>query len=280
MADQADRAEDAAAVVCLPAGDPQLRDTPDTSACLPRIVSDLGHDQVVANGKSDGTGPLHRMSAWLPPGLALGWLAVLGTFVHGVAALVAAWVATVSLAVFLARRLIVSADDPREVDRNPAEAPHYEPSATLARIPPTASQPAITLSGRDKDTQDTADSPGLGGHASVRASHGSDPSFPPGSGPGATAPRPADQTKQSVTTEIATTLELRVLTAAEVASVLRVDTNVIVKAISTGELPGNRIGNQWRVDHGALMRWLQGKYGTTADSSGYPSPTEIRTDPG
>ncbi|MGH3296566.1 MAG: hypothetical protein ACRDP7_32715, partial [Trebonia sp.] len=40
-----------------------------------------------------------RISAWLPPGLALGWLATLATLVHNVALAVAYWGATVSLAV-------------------------------------------------------------------------------------------------------------------------------------------------------------------------------------
>jgi excisionase family DNA binding protein len=59
----------------------------------------------------------------------------------------------------------------------------------------------------------------------------------------------------------ARTLDLRVLTAAEVASVLRVDIDTIIGAISNGDLPGNRIGNQWRVDYEALVRWLQCTYG-------------------
>jgi excisionase family DNA binding protein len=45
-----------------------------------------------------------------------------------------------------------------------------------------------------------------------------------------------------------------------VASVLRVDADVIILAIGNGELPGNRIGNHWRVDQEALVRWLQGTY--------------------
>jgi excisionase family DNA binding protein len=53
---------------------------------------------------------------------------------------------------------------------------------------------------------------------------------------------------------------LRVLTAAEVASVLRVDIDAIILAISSGELPGNRIGTKWRVDQEALIHWLQGAY--------------------
>ena len=46
--------------------------------------------------------PWVRMSAWLPPGLALGWLAVLASFVHGVASLLIAWGASVFLVVLAA----------------------------------------------------------------------------------------------------------------------------------------------------------------------------------
>src|SRR5262249_3208591 len=91
---------------------------------------------------------------------------------------------------------------------------------------------------------------------------------------------PAAQAELSAAAENATALGLKVFTVAEAASVLRVDVNVIVTAISSGELPGNRIGNHWRIDQDALRRWLQGRYGTIADPSGSPSSTESRTDPG
>ena len=84
---------------------------------------------------------------------------------------------------------------------------------------------------------------------------------------------------QLATGEIAATLGLRVLTADEVAAVLRVDAKVVVAAISSGELPGNRVGTHWRVDQGALTRWLRGRYGTAAGSPGSAPPAELRTDP-
>jgi excisionase family DNA binding protein len=133
---------------------------------------------------------------------------------------------------------------------------------------------------RDEETQNAVGSPRMGEHAAIPAARDSDPSSPPGPARRTTVSEAAGQTRQPATTAIATTLGLRVLTATEAASVLRVDTNVIVKAITNGELPGNRIGNQWRVDQGALTRWLQGKYETTAEPSGYPPSTELRTDPG
>jgi excisionase family DNA binding protein len=57
--------------------------------------------------------------------------------------------------------------------------------------------------------------------------------------------------------------ELLVLTAEEVASVLRVDLDLVITSISNGELPGNRIGSHWRIDQRALVQWLQGAYGDT-----------------
>jgi excisionase family DNA binding protein len=78
--------------------------------------------------------------------------------------------------------------------------------------------------------------------------------------------------------ESAVVFGLRVLTATEVASVLRVDTDAIVRAIRNGELPGNRIGQHWRVEESALANWLQGAYGrltqVTSASDEAPVPDE------
>ena len=73
------------------------------------------------------------------------------------------------------------------------------------------------------------------------------------------------------------TLGMRVLTATEVAAVLRVDTDVIITAISNGELPGNRVGGHWRVERGALARWLQGAYGQVSGPRS-PPPAEPESD--
>jgi hypothetical protein len=73
-------------------------------------------------------------------------------------------------------------------------------------------------------------------------------------------------------------LELRILTAAEVASALRVDTAVIIKAIDDGKFPGNHIEKHWLVDQGALMRWLQGKYRDPVSPPGPPSEAQLKTD--
>ena len=235
-------------------------------------------------------GPWLRTSAWLPPGLALGWLAVLARFVHGVGSLLAAWAATVSLVVLLARRPAASSGGPPETKSDPAAAPDHTSPTPADTTSPTTPQNGPTTSDMEEGAADgmahsasaaenaatpTSDSPdSTSGHSS-RA----DPAPPPGLAPGGTVSGATGRTEQLATAEVVVTLALRVLTAAEVASVLRVDEDVIITAIGNGELPGNRIGYHWRVDQGALARWLQGKYGL-ADLTGSPSPTELRTDPG
>jgi excisionase family DNA binding protein len=237
-------------------------------------------------------GPLFRMSAWLPPGLALGWLAVLATFVHGVGSLLTAWAATVSLVLLLVRqRRAVSASGPTETESDRIQAPDH---ASLPPADPTSSvdpKTAPTSPEMDKGIADgTAHSTSGAESAGASASCSPDMTAESNSGeepvPSDSAPRSAPDTTASGTAgparqpgiaEIAATLGLRVLTAAEVASVLRVDADVVTTAISDGELPGNQIGNHWRVDQGALARWLQGKYGV-ANPAGSPSRTEARTD--
>lgn len=223
-------------------------------ACLPRFVRHLRHDRVVANGESDGMGTRPRISAWLPPGLALSWLAVLATFVHGGGRLLAVWAAT-ALLTFLFVLLILQVW--RRIGGASGTRPHTSSdlaaapggsSGTAELAPATSSQTAPLPS---ETEEGTAGKPASG---------------------------TAGQTAQLATTETPAVLELRILTAAEVASMLRVDTGVITKAISDGEFPGNRIGSDWRVDQGALTRWLQGKYRDPAGLPSSPSPAQLKTD--
>ena len=205
-------------------------------ACLPRFVRHLRHDRVVANGESDRMGTRPRISAWLPPGLALSWLAVLATFVHGGSRLLAVWAATALftflfvLLILQVRRRIGGASGTRPQTGSDLAAAPEGSSATTELSSATSSQTAPLPSETEEGTA------------------------------GKAASDTAGQTAQLATTEALAVLELRILTAAEVASMLRVDTGVITKAISDGEFPGNRIGSHWRVDQGALTRWLQGKY--------------------
>jgi excisionase family DNA binding protein len=76
----------------------------------------------------------------------------------------------------------------------------------------------------------------------------------------AALPADAEAPRHPDTTGSVVTSELRVLTADEVASILRVDKNAVIKSIGAGEFPGNRIGKDWRVDSRALDHWLQGAY--------------------
>jgi excisionase family DNA binding protein len=78
------------------------------SACLLPLRSDLRHHRAMDTEGSDGKNPWFSVSAWLPPGLALAWLATLATLMRGVGMALAAWGATVSavlLAILLAQRL-------------------------------------------------------------------------------------------------------------------------------------------------------------------------------
>lgn len=78
--------------------------------------------------------------------------------------------------------------------------------------------------------------------------------------PRATVPAGVEASPHPDITGSPVSSELQVLTADEVASILRVDKDAVIRSIGAGEFPGNRIGEDWRVDSGALVRWLQGAY--------------------
>jgi excisionase family DNA binding protein len=176
-----------------------------------------------------------RVSAWLPLGLALAWLATLATLVRSVGSALAAWGATVSailLAVLLIHRLrkgsSADGDDPVAGNEDAAagktaqaSTPSPADPAESALRPTPAESPGTSEKNPDPD-------PGLRVGTPVV--------------PGSPVP------------------ELRVLTAEEAASVLGVDAELVKASISSGELPGNRIGPHWLVEQGALTRWLQGTY--------------------
>lgn len=52
-----------------------------------------------------------------------------------------------------------------------------------------------------------------------------------------------------------------VLTAGEAAAMLRVSERQLLKAVERGELPGRRIGEEWRFSREALSAWLRGDDG-------------------
>lgn len=202
----------------------------------------------MVNRKTRRIGPHLRISAWLPPGLALGLLAVLAAFIHGPGMLLAVWAAAT---VFVVLTLLCVHVLQRRAT-----------SVTIA---------AQSSSARSDHVEAAAS--GQADAAAISTRRGSDPG--PATGPSAespthsTSPAPfpspiapalIPQPGEPTVAELAKTLGLHVLTDAEVASVLRVDARAIGKAISDGKLPGNRIGDDWRVELGALRRWLQGRY--------------------
>jgi excisionase family DNA binding protein len=226
--------------------------------------------------------PWLRTSAWLPPGLALGWLAVLATFVHSVGNLLAAWAATVSLVVLLANwRPTAPPSSPSE-NAGGSVMPQTPGSSAPGSSPPPAHDTTPEPSRGEEGPDDcAAHSTRAAENAATSVSRSND--SPSGSSseaelaesdstsgvaPDTSASVTAGQTGQTGAADIAVTLGLRILTAAEVASVLRVGADEIVMAISNGELPGNRIGSHWRVDQGALARWLQGAYGDLVERAG------------
>jgi excisionase family DNA binding protein len=233
---------------------------------------------------------LTRTSAWLPTGLALGWLVVLATFVHSVGNLLAAWATTVLLVVLLARWLPTAPPSSPSENADGSAAPDSGSPVPGSTPPPVTGTTPEPSSGEEGVGDGTADSTSAVGNAATSVSHsydslsGSSPEAEParsdntsGATPGASVSPMAGQTGQTGTADIAVTLGLRILTAAEVASLLRVEADEIVTAISSGELPGNRIGNHWRVDQGALARWLQGAYGELAGRAGPPSVAAPRS---
>jgi excisionase family DNA binding protein len=51
---------------------------------------------------------------------------------------------------------------------------------------------------------------------------------------------------------------LDVLTLAEAAEMLRIDEQTVAKAAERGELPGRKLGGEWRFARSAVLRWLAG----------------------
>ena len=51
--------------------------------------------------------------------------------------------------------------------------------------------------------------------------------------------------------------ELVLYTAAEVADLLRLNHQVVQRKLQAGDIPGYRIGREWRVERGRLLEWLE-----------------------
>lgn len=53
------------------------------------------------------------------------------------------------------------------------------------------------------------------------------------------------------------TESLVLYTAAEVAEILRMNLQVVQRKLQAGEIPGYRIGREWRVERAQLLAWLE-----------------------
>jgi excisionase family DNA binding protein len=53
------------------------------------------------------------------------------------------------------------------------------------------------------------------------------------------------------------TEDLLFYTSAEVASLLRLNVQVVQRKLQAGEIPGYRIGKEWRVERAQLVEWLE-----------------------
>jgi len=53
--------------------------------------------------------------------------------------------------------------------------------------------------------------------------------------------------------------DLKLLTAAEIADILRMNHQVILRKLQSGEIEGYKLGKDWRVEEGKFREWLQSK---------------------
>lgn len=53
--------------------------------------------------------------------------------------------------------------------------------------------------------------------------------------------------------------DLKLLTAAEIAKILRMNRQVILRKLQSGEIEGYKLGKDWRVEEGKFREWLQSK---------------------
>ncbi|MCC6831871.1 MAG: helix-turn-helix domain-containing protein [Thermoleophilia bacterium] len=61
--------------------------------------------------------------------------------------------------------------------------------------------------------------------------------------------------------------EALVLTVDEAAAVLRVPAGEVLARLEAGDLPGRRLGGDWRISRPALLAWLAAGEGPTRDAS-------------
>lgn len=58
----------------------------------------------------------------------------------------------------------------------------------------------------------------------------------------------------------------RLLTVAEVATILRLHPNTVYRLMKRGEIPGFKIGESWRISRYAVDAWISGAHAGKAPS--------------
>lgn len=201
-------------------------------------------------GTARGASPLRRVwSPWPVIAVALGWLVVLAVLVHEVALVLQLWIVSATLTAYAlghiaraSKGLDNEGESHDDGDGEDREAGHEAVAAPDDR--PTPEEPSPPTS----QTRLVPQTPAL---PPARAAHAPDI---PGLSEAA----------------------MQVLTAAEVAAVLRVQASAVIEAIRDGRMPGNDINGEWRVRAGALIGWLDGMYG---EHRTVPAPRRRRPAP-
>jgi len=184
-----------------------------------------------------------RPSVWVKVGLALVWLAFLAPRIKDAESLIVTWSATIG-AVAVAGRLF-----PRRRTMRTAQPSNLEDSPTG-----TPSDHAKERAGGEAHgCAPACDAASGDEHRHAARGQLAPPAAHLAARPSARPDRPTDA--DGVSTGA---LPAAVMTGDEVAAFLRVDLELVVAAIRSGQLPGNELGGQWRVFGPSLQRWLDG----------------------
>ncbi len=67
---------------------------------------------------------------------------------------------------------------------------------------------------------------------------------------------------------------LKFLTAAEVAGLLKLNHQVLLRKLQSGEIPAYKVGKDWRIEESELRAWLETVSNRNAQISSGPDPAE------
>jgi excisionase family DNA binding protein len=70
--------------------------------------------------------------------------------------------------------------------------------------------------------------------------------------------------------------KMRFYTAAEVAEILKVNHQVLVRKLQAGEIPAYKIGKDWRIEEGELQAWLRAGSNRQRNRSGSREESVVR----